>query len=609
MAGHYSGGNITYTCDGTGQYIVTLQLFVDCSGTAIIPQDITFSSDCGTTFTVQDLPPSEGTEVSQLCAAQLVNSTCNGGSLPGMRLYEFITVQDLGSCDDWTISWNICCRASSINLVGNPGMYIETTLHNATDPCESSPVFTEDALPYVCVNQPVSYNFGVSDAEGDSLAYAFLEARTWAGNVEAPVVYQPDFTGTAPIPGISLDAATGQVTFTPALVGYYIVAVEVSAFNDAGDLTSTVVRDILFVVIDCSNTNPDADSGTIQNLSGSASLDGDYALLACGSASFCFDAIITDADDLQSLTLTSNVDQVLDGATFDVTGTNPAIAAVCWDGQGASPGTYVFTINATDDACPQPASQILSYSITISEGPNAGQNSVATLCSDGPPPDLFPLLNGNPDQGGVFTEVAPGVYHYVLTGIGDCVADSSVLTITTVQAVDAGLDNAIAICANGDGVQMLDSLLGTPSPGGAWTDPQGNAHPLAFDPAVDPPGTYCYVVEGTPPCPNAIACLTITLLEASDPACLGTAVAGQTNGSHILIQPEPNIGQFRVRLAQGTTRLDVLDLSGRVVMNVPVSASSMNVDVDLPSTLIAGRYVLRAVSERATHQLTFTLMR
>mgnify|MGYP003381946796 FL=1 len=45
MAGHYSGGNLTYTCDGTDQYIVTLQLFVDCSGADIVPQDITFSSD------------------------------------------------------------------------------------------------------------------------------------------------------------------------------------------------------------------------------------------------------------------------------------------------------------------------------------------------------------------------------------------------------------------------------------------------------------------------------------------------------------------------------------------------------------------------------------
>ena len=609
MAGHYSGGNLTYTCDGTDQYIVTLQLFVDCSGADIVPQDITFSSDCGTTYTVQDLPASAGTEVSQLCEAQIGNSTCNGGSLPGMRLYEFTTIQDLGSCDDWTISWNICCRASSINLVGNPGMYIETTVHNATEPCEGSPVFTEDALPYVCVDQPVSYNFGVSDVEGDSLSYAFLEARTWVGNEEAPVVYQTDFTGAEPIPGITLDAATGQVAFTPALVGYYIVAGESSPRRSLSPRSPVINFQLRYDQPDCSNTNPDADSGTVQNLSGSATLDGDYALLACGSPSFCFDATITDADDLQSLTLSSNVDQVLSGATFEVSGTNPATATVCWNGQGASPGTYVFTINATDDACPQPASQILSYSITISEGPNAGVNSSATLCSDGPPPNLFDLLNGDPDPDGVFTEVQPGVYHYVVPAVGDCAADSSVLPITTVQAADAGLDNGIAVCANGDAVQMLDSLLGTPTPGGVWTDPQGTPHPLAFDPAVDPPGIYCYVVEGTPPCANAIACLTITLLEASDPACLGTATAGPSDENTVLIQPEPNNGHFRVRFAIGTSRLDVLDLSGRVVMNVPVGASSMIVDVDLPSALNAGRYVLRTVNDGSTHQLPFTLVR
>ena len=610
MAGHYSGGDITYTCDGTGQYTVTLRLFVDCSGTDIIPQDITFSSDCGTSYTAQDLPPSEGTEVSQLCAQQLGNSTCNGGPLPGMRLYEFTTVQDLSSCADWTISWNICCRANSINLVGVPGMYIETTVHDATVLCETSPVFTEDALPYVCVNQPVNYNFGVSDAEGDSLAYAFLDARTWVGNEQAPVTYQSGFSGTEPIPGITLDAATGQVTFTPELTGYYIVAVEVSAYNDAGELTSTVVRDILFVVIDCSNTNPDADSGVITNLVGAASQEGDYQLAACGSASFCFDVAITDADDLQSLTLSSNVDQVLSGAIFEASGTNPATASICWDGQGASPGTYVFTINATDDACPQPASQIISYSITISNGPNAGQNSSATLCSDGPPPNLFDLLNGNPDPGGVFTEVALGVYHYVLPGSGDCAADSSVLTITTVQAPDAGLDNEIAVCANGSPVFLIDSLLGTPSVGGSWTDPLGNVHSPSFDPANDPPGIYCYVVQGTGPCANAIACLTISPLEPEDPACLNTSVAGPNDRTSVLIQPEPNNGHFRVRIAQGTARLDVLDATGRLVMSVRTGGCAPNVEVDLPSDLSAGRYVLRAVSDdNTTHQLPFTLVR
>lgn len=673
LAGHYSGGNITYTCDGTGQYTVTLQLFVDCSGAAIIPQDITFSSDCGTTYTVLDLPPSEGAEVSQLCDAQLGNSTCNGGPLPGMRLYEFTTVQELASCDDWTISWNICCRASSINLDGVPGMYIETTVHNATVLCEDSPVFTEDALPYVCVNQPVSYNFGVSDDEGDSLAYTFLDARTWVGNTQTPVTYQPGFTGTEPIPGIALDAATGQVTFTPTLTGYYIVAVEVSAYNDAGELTSTVVRDILFVVIDCSNTNPDADSGMIQNLSGSATLDGDYALLACGSPSFCFEATISDADDLQSLTLTSNVDQVLNGAAFEVTGTNPATGTVCWEGQGASPGTYVFTINATDDACPQPASQILSYSITISEGPNAGsdvavslcvleppsdltpflspdadaggtftevapgeyiytvdavgdcqgdtatlllgfnqapyagEDATATYCESEPFTDLFPLLGGSPQTGGEFTEIAPGTHIYVVEGIAPCVPDTATLTLIEVQTPDAGLDNAIAVCANGDAVQMLDSLLGTPSPGGAWTGPNGNPHPLAFDPAVDPPGIYCHVVDGTAPCANAIACLTITLLEPNDPICLGTSVHPVVMDDPALF---PNPSRGTLTFTEKDLRLvEVLDAQGRIVAQPVAQQRSGRVDVLLPTGLPNGRYMLRTIGSGAVQVRPFELMR
>ena len=82
-AAHYSGGSLTYQCLGGNQYLVTLDLFVDCSGVAPIPQTINFASDCGTSFSVANLPVPAGTEVSQLCAASIANSTCNGGALPG----------------------------------------------------------------------------------------------------------------------------------------------------------------------------------------------------------------------------------------------------------------------------------------------------------------------------------------------------------------------------------------------------------------------------------------------------------------------------------------------------------------------------------------------
>lgn len=367
FANHYSGGNITYVCQGGNTYAVTLQLFVDCSGVAVVPQTLHFVSSCGNEIIASDLEPSAGVEVSQLCPGQLMNSTCNGGTLPGFRLYEFTTVQDLFPCANWTISWDICCRATSLNLAGNQGEYIEATLNNSLAQCESSPIFSEAALPFLCLGQQVNYNFGISDPDGDSLSYALIDARRQLGGPSS-VQYQPGFSGAEPVPGITLNAATGQVTFTPLDLGYYVVALRADAFNDAGALTGSVMRDIIFVVYDCNNSNPDPASGEITELTGNGELIGPYELRVCRGGEVCFNVAITDADSAQALALGTNVASVLPGSDFTVSGANPATAHICWNTTGASIGNHGFTITATDDACPQPASQIYSYTVNVLQG-------------------------------------------------------------------------------------------------------------------------------------------------------------------------------------------------------------------------------------------------
>jgi hypothetical protein len=602
FAGHYSGGNITWSCQLNNTYDVTLQLFVDCSGTSIIPQTLSFSSTCGTSFTVANIPASAGVEVSQLCPAQLGNSTCNGGNLPGMRLYEFNTQVTLPPCDSWTVSWNICCRAASINLVGVPGMYLEATINNSSGSCDNSPVFAEDALPYVCVNQPVSYNFGLSDPESDSLAYAFINARFFNGAIQN-VTYSPGYSGASPIPGITLDAATGQVQFTPTSVGYYVVVVQANAYNAAGELTGTVMRDIVFVVINCANNNPDGDSGEIDLISGQAQVAGPHELVACGGSAFCFNAAITDADASQTLTLESNVADVLPGADITVTGTNPATALICWDAAGASPGTYAFTITATDDACPQPASQIITYTVTVADAPYAGTNVAATYCGDAPP-NLFGFLDPAADDNGSFTLVSPNVYTYVVPAVGDCPADSSTLTLNP----DAGLGQAINVCANGDAVLMIDSLLGTPQNGGAWIAPNNTSHSNSFDPSTDPSGVYCYTVQGTPPCANATACLSITVVDANETQCLNTGIV-PIRRTAASLYPNPSSGHLRLSGTNGAFRVEIIDSQGRLVHATTAIAPHEVMDILLPASLPSAPYVLRYFDGAGRHTLPFDLVR
>lgn len=209
-ADHYVGGDITYTCLGGGQYEVVLDLYRDCSGVAFIDPVIGLTSACGETFS-DTLRDPIVTEVSGVCPSSVEESTCNGGALYGVARYRYTKVFQLGACPEWTIGWHICCRASAQNMVGNMGMYLEVRLDAGSGPCDSSPVFGATELPYLCVGQPFSYNFGVSDPDGDSLRFDLISARYFSGAPQ-PVVYQPGMSGTTPVPGVTFDSATGLMT-------------------------------------------------------------------------------------------------------------------------------------------------------------------------------------------------------------------------------------------------------------------------------------------------------------------------------------------------------------------------------------------------------------
>ncbi len=361
-AGHLPGGNITYACQGGNVYTITLTLFRDCQGAPLVPQQLSCVSDCGTSFVLSALPPGTGTEVSQLCPADLPNSTCNGGTLPGIEVYQVETSIGLSTCDGWTISWSECCRSNALNVNGNPGMTIEARLNSATAPCNSSPVFTQDVIPYVCVNQPVTYNLGVTEPDGQSLVYTLIDARDENG---VPVNYGGSYSGAEPFTGMAIDSLTGQITFTPTLLGNIVTVVRVDEYDQAGELAGSVMRDFLFVVLACPNTPPDPTSGEILNTTGDVVALDSMGLSVCPGATFCFDAAFTDPDAGQSVLLTSNVATVVPGAQLTTIGTNPSTATICVPAAPLTAGDYPFLISAVDDACPNTALTTYAYTLTV----------------------------------------------------------------------------------------------------------------------------------------------------------------------------------------------------------------------------------------------------
>lgn len=165
--------------------------------------------------------------------------------------------------------------------------------------------------------------------------------------------------------------------------------------------------------------------------------------------------------------------------------------------------------------------------------PWPGTNGSSTVCSNGANLNLFSLLGNTPDPGGSWTAPggAPhsgtfvpstdpgGAYTYTHAGSAPCPDASATVTVTKVQAPNAGTNGTATFCATGASAALINFLGGSPDPGGTWSGP-GGAHSGTFNPASDPAGTYTYTVTGTSPCANASATVIVTV---NQPANAGTS--------------------------------------------------------------------------------------
>ncbi len=444
-AAHYSGGSLTYQCQGANFYLIMLDLYLDCTGAPLTAQRLDFTNDCGVVYSLNNLPVVLNEEVSQLCAASLPNSTCNSGALSGLRHYRLETTAYLSPCNDWTITWSVCCRSSTENLFGTPGMYLVTTVNNFNGVCDASPHISDNSIPVVCVNEPVLYNPGFNDPDGNTMAFELIDAR-YASPAPVPTTYDMGFTGAEPIPGIALDPQTGQLSFTPTVTGKYIVVMQVTTYDTGGAVIGTVMRDFVVTVVNCMGEPPQTTGPTI---SANGTLDG-YGLDVCDGVPFCMEFPFTDADIGDVLTLTSNASALLPGATFTVIGTNPAIGTLCWTPDIASSGTNVRFL-AVDASCPVP--NVASTSILINVlgapvgGPDAGSDGVVTVCSNNPTFPLSDYLGGDPDMGGSWSfnggahgpdyvpgSDVPGVYTYTVTSASPCSSTAATATVTVSES-------------------------------------------------------------------------------------------------------------------------------------------------------------------------------
>ena len=106
QATHFQGADIWYEYLGGNDYKIYLYLYRDCAGISLsTTQTLYVASSCSSFSVTLNYDGME--EVSPLCPAQIGNSTCNGGTLPGTERYRFSAVVTLNcTAPDWVFYWS-----------------------------------------------------------------------------------------------------------------------------------------------------------------------------------------------------------------------------------------------------------------------------------------------------------------------------------------------------------------------------------------------------------------------------------------------------------------------------------------------------------------------
>lgn len=496
QATHALGGDLIYEQIGPNEYFITLRIYRDCNGIALnTTEDIEWMGSCGSgsilATRISDL------DITPLCPGS--PTACNGGT-GSIGIEEHVytaTVTLPNNCTDVNFNYTLCCRNHIITTLidpGNENIFLYATHQNTSIP-NHSPIFNNYPSPIVCVNQPVLYNHGVSDPDGDSLYFS-------AGNcyeaLNDTVEYLAGYNGVTPLTTVNpiiLNPNTGSISFTPNIQQVGVMCILVEEFRNGVKIGETI-RDIQFNVIACANVPPIASG--INNLPGADSLD--FVFNICESNVVCFDLSFSDPD-VDVLNVTWNGEIV--GATFQVSANNTIAptAQFCWSPQPSDVGLNYFSVNITDDACPLVGSSTYTYTVDVLPNPNTMTLSYANLIcnSDSQEISLFPSstidslywtpnpsLSALPNGNGLAYPTSAQTYIVRAYFPDGCyVEEQAPMAIAAPPSIQANA-NTSNIC-NG-GTVVLNGLGGV-----SYTWSGGVLNNVPFAPS---PGYHTYVVTG-----------------------------------------------------------------------------------------------------------------
>jgi len=381
-ATHAAGAELLYEWVSDSTYKLIYKFYKDCAGSAGEPGSATicYYSECDGFAGSVSLPkkaPTLGTEVGTGCPGYPTRCSGTQYNLPGYKEFVYEGTVTLPSrCHTWRFFFGVSARNNAITNLQSPGsqsLYVEATLNNEVAQGNSSPYFTVKPVPYVCINNPYTFNNGAADLNGDALRFENIRPRTgptscmfpplatdipYAGGFSLPA--NPFATGNT----FFMDTLTGQISFTPTAVQIAVISIRVKEYRNGVEIGS-VMRDIQIIVRSDCNTAPqvaETDEASIVN--------GDLAgnrVEGCANTplEFCVD-LKSPLDPASVLVATDNHSWSLPGATltYENQETDSVRACVSWLPGIQDTGLHVLYFTVKDSTC-RPPGLLISQTFTV----------------------------------------------------------------------------------------------------------------------------------------------------------------------------------------------------------------------------------------------------
>ena len=420
------GGEITWKCLGSGEYVFDLTYYRDCNGFDVNTNYETIEVWGHPTLTTIEVNYISRTDLSPDCTPSSgsipldCGTGANAGNGPGaiekiIYRSDPITINGTPPSSGWHFTYQNFSRSSTITNLQNPnalGMTISATMYPIPGApggqcIDNSPTFLQSPYMISCAGDPYDYNPNAVDVDLDSLSFEwgnpldyFPSGAYSPPTNPTPVPFVAGYSYTNPTPdatfdpgnqAASLNPQTGQLQLISNTLGEFATKMVVHSYRN-GVKIATVERESPIIVSNCSGANtapiitPPFNGGTSFDTTMYAGDAVDFELLATDGD------LLQDGTTPQTITITSS--GMMYGANYTdpnngcgttpcsvlnstppLSATNNLSALFDWqttcdhlvDGTGTMRDevTYDFVFKIKDDYCPIPMVRYATVTIHL----------------------------------------------------------------------------------------------------------------------------------------------------------------------------------------------------------------------------------------------------